>query len=89
MGGFYHRLTGGTAAAGKDSLPRQKGDCLLYTSFGRSGLTLHGGTPIPERQGIVTAFQKESGPPFCILSLKAAGTLNLLVGSYYKGEFLT
>lgn len=47
---------------------------LLSTVFSRSGLTLHGGTPIPERQGIVTAFQKESGPPFCILSLKAAGT---------------
>lgn len=47
---------------------------LLSTVFGRSGLTLHGGTPIPERQGIVNAFQKESGPPFCILSLKAAGT---------------
>lgn len=47
---------------------------LLSGVFGRSGLTLHGGTPIPERQNIVTAFQKESGPPFCILSLKAAGT---------------
>lgn len=47
---------------------------LLSKVFGRSGLALHGGTPIPERQGIVSAFQKESGPPFCILSLKAAGT---------------
>lgn len=47
---------------------------LLSAVFGRSGLTLHGGTPIPERQAIVTAFQKETGPPFCILSLKAAGT---------------
>lgn len=47
---------------------------LLAPVFGRTGLVLHGGTPIPERQGIVTAFQKESGPPFCILSLKAAGT---------------
>lgn len=47
---------------------------LLSAVFGRSGLTLHGGTPIPERQNIVNAFQKESGPPFCILSLKAAGT---------------
>lgn len=26
VGGFYPRLTGGTAAAGKDSLPRQKGE---------------------------------------------------------------
>lgn len=47
---------------------------LLAAVFGRPGLTLHGGTPIPERQEIVNAFQKESGPPFCILSLKAAGT---------------
>lgn len=47
---------------------------VLATVFGRSGLTLHGGTPIPERRNIVTAFQKESGPPYCILSLKAAGT---------------
>jgi len=47
---------------------------LLSKIFNRSGLTLHGGTPIPERQNIVAAFQKESGPPFCILSLKAAGT---------------
>lgn len=47
---------------------------LLSPLFGRAGLTLHGGTPIPERQNIVRAFQKESGPPFCILSLKAAGT---------------
>ena len=27
-----------------------------------------------ERQKIVREFQKETGPPFCILSLKAAGT---------------
>lgn len=47
---------------------------LLSRVFGRPGLTLHGGTPIPERQNIVSSFQKESGPPFCILSLKAAGT---------------
>ncbi|KAA5513427.1 DEAD/DEAH box helicase, partial [Bacteroides caccae] len=47
---------------------------LLSGIFGRPGLTLHGGTPIPERQNIVSSFQKESGPPFCILSLKAAGT---------------
>ncbi len=47
---------------------------LLSDVFGRAGLVLHGGTPIPERAGIVAAFQKETGPPFCILSLKAAGT---------------
>ncbi len=47
---------------------------LLSSVFGRSGLVLHGGTPIAERQNIVSAFQKETGPPFCILSLKAAGT---------------
>ncbi len=47
---------------------------MLSGVFGCSGLVLHGGTPIPERQNIVAAFQKETGPPFCILSLKAAGT---------------
>ncbi len=47
---------------------------LLSGVFGRAGLVLHGGTPIPERAHIVATFQKETGPPFCILSLKAAGT---------------
>ena len=46
----------------------------LETIFGMPGLTLHGGTPIDERQRIVKNFQTPGGPPFIILSLKAAGT---------------
>lgn len=46
--------------------------------FGRAGLTLHGGTSVDRRRGIVDMFQDEDGPPFIILSLKAGGTgLNL------------
>ena len=47
---------------------------FLEEIFGVPGLTLHGGTPIPERQRIVEAFQTPGAPPFIILSLKAAGT---------------
>ena len=46
----------------------------LEELFGMPGLTLHGGTPIEERQRIVQAFQSPGGPPFIVLSLKAAGT---------------
>ena len=42
--------------------------------FGRSGLVLHGGTPIKERAKLVESFQTEQGPPFFILSIKAGGT---------------
>ena len=46
--------------------------------FGTPGLCLHGGTPIAERQEMVRRFSHPGGPPFFILSLKAAGTgLNL------------
>ncbi len=63
--------------------------CLLFTQyrslieplhdflmgiFGSPGLTLHGGTPIAERQQRVAAFQHAGGPRFFVLSLKAAGT---------------
>ena len=47
---------------------------LLAGIFGRSGLTLHGGTPLAERQERVKAFQQPGGPPFMVLSLLAAGT---------------
>lgn len=51
---------------------------FLTQIFGTPGLTLHGGTPIAERQRLVNTFQDPSGPRFFILSLKAAGTgLNL------------
>ena len=42
--------------------------------FGQPGLLLHGGTPLAERQELVQRFQQAGGPPYFILSLKAAGT---------------
>jgi len=55
----------------------------LREVFGRAGLVLHGGTPVKERQQLVTAFQRDDGPPFFVLSLKAGGTgLNLTAASH-------
>jgi len=63
--------------------------CLIFTQYrsmmealhdmaaevyARPGLLLHGGTPIAARQGLVDQFQHPDGPPFMLLSLKAAGT---------------
>ncbi|MEE9369066.1 MAG: DEAD/DEAH box helicase [Pontiella sp.] len=57
-------------------------DCLSAV-FGRSGLVLHGGTPVKKRQQIVEQFQREDGPPFFVLSIKAGGTgLNLTAASH-------
>jgi len=57
-------------------------ECLAAI-FGRSGLVLHGGTPIKQRQQMVEAFQREDGPPFFVLSIKAGGTgLNLTAASH-------
>ncbi|MDF7823345.1 DEAD/DEAH box helicase [Pontiellaceae bacterium B12227] len=57
-------------------------DCLANV-FGRSGLVLHGGTPVKKRQEMVEAFQREDGPPFFVLSIKAGGTgLNLTAASH-------
>ena len=47
---------------------------FLAGIFGAPGLVLHGGTPIAERQRLVQQFQHPGGPPFFLLSLKAAGT---------------
>ncbi len=47
---------------------------LLSEIYGRPGLMLHGGTPVPQRQALVADFQQEEGPPYFVLSLKAAGT---------------
>ncbi len=50
--------------------------------FGRPGLVLHGGTAVAKRQALVEQFQREDGPPFFVLSLKAGGTgLNLTAAS--------
>lgn len=46
--------------------------------FGRQGLVLDGTTPVGQRRAMVDAFQREDGPPFFVLSLKAGGVgLNL------------
>jgi superfamily II DNA or RNA helicase len=50
--------------------------------FGRSGLVLHGATAVSKRRALVEEFQREEGPPFFVLSLKAGGTgLNLTAAS--------
>jgi non-specific serine/threonine protein kinase len=55
----------------------------LRDVFGRAGLVLHGATPVKERQQLVAAFQRDDGPPFFVLSLKAGGTgLNLTAASH-------
>ncbi|MEX1223126.1 MAG: DEAD/DEAH box helicase, partial [Pirellulales bacterium] len=51
---------------------------LLAGVFRRPGLVLHGGTAVGKRKKLVESFQREQGPPFFVLSLKAGGTgLNL------------
>jgi len=51
--------------------------------FGRSGLVLHGGTPVARRKKLVDSFQRDDGPPFFVLSLKAGGSgLNLTAASH-------
>jgi len=56
---------------------------FLATLFGRPGLVLHGGTNVARRKEYVNQFQREDGPPFFILSLKAGGTgLNLTSASH-------
>lgn len=56
---------------------------FLTQQFGQSGLILHGGTPVRQRQKLVERFQHEEGSPFFILSLKAGGTgLNLTQASH-------
>jgi len=55
----------------------------LAAVFGKPGLILHGATPIKQRKERVDDFQRESGPPFFVLSLKAGGTgLNLTAASH-------
>ncbi|MCA1792053.1 MAG: DEAD/DEAH box helicase, partial [Thioalkalivibrio sp.] len=55
----------------------------LAPVFGRGGLVLHGGTPVRERSAMVERFQRDDGPPFFVLSLKAGGTgLNLTAASH-------
>ena len=56
---------------------------FLAGLFGREGLVLNGQTPVGRRKGLVDAFQREDGPPFFVLSVKAGGTgLNLTAASH-------
>ena len=51
---------------------------VLAEAFGRRGDAIHGAVTVPRRKRIVERFQKQDGPPFLVLSLKAAGVgLNL------------
>jgi non-specific serine/threonine protein kinase len=51
--------------------------------FGRKGLVLSGHTPVTKRKQRVDSFQREDGPPFFVLSVKAGGTgLNLTAASH-------
>jgi non-specific serine/threonine protein kinase len=55
----------------------------LRTVFGRPGLVLHGTTPVGKRRDLVEAFQRDDGPPYFVLSLKAGGMgLNLTAASH-------
>lgn len=55
----------------------------LKQLFGVEVLFLHGGTPAPQRDQMVQAFQEEDGPPIFILSLRAGGAgLNLTRASH-------
>ncbi len=50
----------------------------LEEVFGRPGLTLDGSTRVAARRALVEDFQRDEGPPFFVLSLRAGGTgLNL------------
>ncbi|MHB8974190.1 MAG: DEAD/DEAH box helicase [Pirellulaceae bacterium] len=56
---------------------------FLSQVFGRPGLVLHGATAVNRRKAIVDQFQRDEGPPFFVLSLKAGGTgLNLTAASH-------
>jgi superfamily II DNA or RNA helicase len=56
---------------------------FLERVFGRPGLVLHGGTAVAQRQRLVDSFNRNDGPPFFVLSLKAGGTgLNLVAASH-------
>ncbi len=56
---------------------------FLAGVFRCEGLVLHGGTAVKKRRVLIDTFQKEDGPPFFVLSLKAGGTgLNLTAASH-------
>ncbi len=56
---------------------------FLSGVFGREGVVLHGESAIKKRAQMVEQFQKDEGPPYFVLSLKAGGTgLNLTAASH-------
>jgi SNF2 family DNA or RNA helicase len=56
---------------------------FLAGVFGRPGLVLHGATAVKRRKTLIDQFQRDNGPPFFVLSLKAGGTgLNLTAASH-------
>lgn len=56
---------------------------FLAGVFGREGLVLHGGTEVKQRRSLIETFDREDGPPFFVLSLKAGGTgLNLTAANH-------
>jgi non-specific serine/threonine protein kinase len=56
---------------------------FLSTVFDAEGLILHGGTAVRKRKELVARFQREDGPPFFVMSIKAGGTgLNLTAASH-------
>ena len=79
------RLAAGEGA-GLHAVPRNDraaGRHSWHSVFGRAGLVLHGGTAVRRRQALVDQFQRDDGPPFFVLSLKAGGTgLNLTAASH-------
>ncbi len=60
---------------------------FLEEIFGAPGLMLHGDTPIHERQRFVSQFQSPGGPPFFLLSLRAAGTGLTLTRAHHVVHF--
>jgi superfamily II DNA or RNA helicase len=58
-------------------------DAYLSGIFGRSGLVLHGDTPVKSRRALVKTFQEDETMPFFVLSLKAGGSgLTLTAASH-------
>ena len=56
---------------------------FLTGVFGHAGLVLHGSTAVKRRKKLVDQFQRDDGPQFFVLSLKAGGTgLNLTAASH-------
>jgi non-specific serine/threonine protein kinase len=56
---------------------------FLARIFGRAGLVLHGGTAVARRKPLIDQFQRDDGPPYFVLSLKAGGTgLNLTAATH-------